>query len=192
MTKPGMAARAASTEQLPAVVWLTGLSGAGKTTLARETQQRLLALGRLCTVLDGDDLRAGLCRDLGFSDVDRVENIRRVAHVARLFVDAGAVVIVALISPFCTERRMARSLFAENEFLEVFVDAPLSVCVERDPKGLYARALAGELSDFTGIGSRYEAPECPDLHLDTTAASPVILADRILTELFRRAHMECG
>ena len=159
------AARAAQKGQQPRCLWFTGLSGAGKSTLANAVEQRLYALGHHTYLLDGDNVRHGLNRDLGFTDADRVENIRRVAEVARLLVDAGLIVLVAFISPFRAERRLARERFAAGEFIEVFVDAPLEVCAARDRKGLYAQARAGRLRHFTGVDSPYEPPEHPELHL---------------------------
>jgi adenylyl-sulfate kinase len=149
------------------VVWLTGLSGAGKTTIARALETALTGEGRAVCVLDGDCLRRGLCSDLGFSPADRQENIRRVGEVARLFADAGLVCIVALISPYRQDRARARVAAAPRDFLEVYINAPLAVCERRDPKGLYARARAGELSDFTGISAPYEPPLEPELELRT-------------------------
>jgi bifunctional enzyme CysN/CysC len=143
------------------------LSGSGKSTIANMTERRLNALGRHTFLLDGDNVRHGLNKDLGFTDVDRVENIRRVAHVARLMAEAGLIVLVALISPFARERQMAREIAGDVEFLEIFVDAPLSVCKERDPKGLYAKASKGQVANLTGIDSPYEPPESPELHLQT-------------------------
>jgi bifunctional enzyme CysN/CysC len=160
------------------VVWLTGLSGAGKSTLASALELRLHAAGRRTYVLDGDNVRHGLNKDLGFNAEDRVENIRRVAEVARLMVDAGVIVIASFISPFRSERAMARELFEPSEFLEVFVDVPLAVAEQRDAKGLYAKARRGELRNFTGIDSPYEAPEAPDLHLDMAALSVADAVDR--------------
>ncbi|HEY1288710.1 MAG TPA: adenylyl-sulfate kinase [Burkholderiales bacterium] len=166
---------------LPArCIWLTGLPASGKTTLASALEQRLRELGRMTCVLDGDSLRKGLCRDLGFSDADRVENIRRVGEVARLMVDAGLTVMVALVSPFREQRRMASRLLSDGEFIEVFVDTPLEVCERRDPKGMYARARRGELKDFTGIGSRYERPENPDVRIDTSVMSVEESVERVL------------
>jgi bifunctional enzyme CysN/CysC len=146
-------------------VWFTGLSGSGKSTLANLLEKRLHTQGRHTYVLDGDNVRHGLNRDLGFTEADRVENIRRVAEVAKLMVDAGLIVIVAFISPFRVEREFARSLFAPGEFVEVFVDAPLEECERRDPKGLYAKARRGEIPAFTGISSPYEPPLQPELRL---------------------------
>lgn len=152
-------------------LWLTGLSGAGKSTLANALEARLHAEGKRTYVLDGDNIRGGLSKDLGFSDADRVENIRRVSEVARLFVDAGTIVIAAFISPFRAEREMAKALFRERDFLEVFVDVPLAVAEQRDPKGLYRKARRGELRHFTGIDSPYEPPQAPDLVLPTDRLS---------------------
>lgn len=158
--------------QQPVCVWLTGLPGAGKSTIASLLEDRLFAEGKHAFVLDGDALRQGLNRDLGYSASDRVENIRRVAEVARLIVDAGLIVVVALISPFRAERDFARSRFDADDFIEVFVDAPLEECERRDPKGLYAKARRGELKYFTGIDSPYEAPLNPDIRLDTVNQNP--------------------
>ncbi|WP_422014596.1 sulfate adenylyltransferase subunit CysN [Reyranella sp.] len=165
------AARSALKNQKGAVIWFTGLSGSGKSTIATALEKRLYSLGRHTYVLDGDNVRHGLNRDLGFTDADRVENIRRVAEVARLMVDAGLLVLVSFISPFRSERDAARGLMGEGEFLEVFVDAPLEVCEVRDPKGLYKKARGHELANFTGISSPYEAPEHPDVHLETANLS---------------------
>lgn len=158
-------ARARLKSQTPCCVWLTGLSGAGKSTIASSLEQRLHAEGRHTYVLDGDNVRHGLNRDLGFTEVDRVENIRRVGEVARLMVDAGLIVIVSFISPFASERQMVRGLFEDGEFIEVFVDTPLEECERRDVKGLYAKARSGALKNFTGIDSAYEAPIAPEVHL---------------------------
>ena len=171
-TRIDKAARARAIGQRPCVLWLTGLPAAGKSTIADRVEQKLQALGRRTYLLDGDNVRHGLSRDLGFTDRDRVENIRRVAEVAKLMVDAGLIVIVSFISPFRSERRMARELMEEGEFLEIFVDAPLEVCEARDPKGLYAKARRGDLANFTGIDSPYEPPEDPELRIDTTRLSP--------------------
>jgi bifunctional enzyme CysN/CysC len=178
-------ARAESKGQKPCVLWFTGLSGAGKSTIANLVEKRLHSLGRHTYLLDGDNIRHGLNRDLGFTDADRVENIRRVAEVARLMVDAGLIVLVSFISPFRTERRMARSLVAEGEFFEVFVDAPLEVAEARDPKGLYRKARRGELRHFTGIDSPYEPPEAPEIHLQTTTLAPDQAADLVVSRLYQ-------
>jgi bifunctional enzyme CysN/CysC len=168
------------------VLWFTGLSGAGKSTVANTLEKRLHAMGRHTYMLDGDNIRHGLNKDLGFTDVDRVENIRRVAEAAKLFVDAGLIVMVSFISPFRSERRMARDLFEEGEFVEVFVDTPLAVCEARDPKGLYRKARAGLIRNFTGIDSLYEPPERAEVTLDTSKATPEALAETLLAELRRR------
>jgi bifunctional enzyme CysN/CysC len=180
------AARAASLQQHPRCLWFTGLSGAGKSTIANQVEQRLHALGRHTYVLDGDNVRHGLNRDLGFTDEDRVENIRRVAEVARLMVDAGLIVLVSFISPFRDERRMARDLFGPGDFAEVYVDTPIELCEQRDPKGLYAKARAGELRNFTGVDSPYEPPLDPELHLRTQKESVDALARRVVEFLERR------
>lgn len=160
-------ARAGAKHQTPRCVWFTGLSGSGKSTIANLLEKRLHAEGKHTYILDGDNIRHGLNRDLGFTEADRVENIRRVAEVAKLMVDAGLIVLVSFISPYRSERRFARGLFGDGEFVEVFVDTPLSECEKRDPKGLYAKARRGELKNFTGIDSAYEAPEQPEVHIRT-------------------------
>ncbi|KUY53648.1 sulfate adenylyltransferase subunit CysN [Burkholderia sp. RF2-non_BP3] len=178
-------ARAAQKAQTPRIAWLTGLSGAGKSTIANLVEQRLHALGKHTYLLDGDNVRHGLNRDLGFTEADRVENIRRVAEVARLMLDAGLITLVSFISPFRAERDMARALVGADEFVEVFVDTPLAVAEERDPKGLYKKARKGELKHFTGIDSPYEPPAQPELRIDTVAESPEAAADRIVAYLLR-------
>lgn len=170
----------------PAVLWLTGLSGAGKSTIANRLEQKLLAIGCHTMLLDGDNVRHGLTRDLGFTDTDRVENIRRVAEVARLMGDAGLIAICAFISPFGADRQMAREIAAPHPFVEVFVDTPIAECVRRDPKGLYAKASAGALPNFTGIDSAYEPPTNPDIRLTTIGHDPETLADRLVEELRQR------
>ncbi|MCH7370326.1 adenylyl-sulfate kinase [Aeromonas sp. MR16] len=176
--------------QKPLVLWFTGLSGAGKSTLAGALEQALAAEGKHTYLLDGDNVRHGLCGDLGFDDAARQENIRRVGEVAKLMVDAGLIVLTAFISPFRAERDLVRSLLGADEFIEVFVDAPLSVCEERDPKGLYKKARAGEIRNFTGIDSAYEAPESPEIHL-LNAGKPVdALVDELLTVLRQRGHID--
>lgn len=174
------AARAGQKLQRPVCVWLTGLSGSGKSTIADLVETRLFAAGRHTYVLDGDNIRLGLNQDLGFSEADRRENIRRITEVARLLVDAGLIVIVAFISPYRDGREAARLRFDFGEFVEIFVDAPIEECERRDPKGLYARARRGELVNFTGIDSKYEPPECPDARLDTVAFSAKECADQVL------------
>ncbi|MCU0865170.1 MAG: adenylyl-sulfate kinase [Planctomycetes bacterium] len=168
------------------VVWFTGLSGSGKSTIARQLEAALHQDGRLVYVLDGDNLRHGLCADLGFDAAARTENIRRVSHLAALFADAGALVLTAFISPFRADRAAARAVIGTSDFVEVFVDAPLATCEARDPKGLYKKARAGQIAEFTGISSPYEAPERADLHLrnadrplaEVVAEVQALLADR--------------
>ena len=169
--------------QKSCVLWLTGLSGAGKSTIANLVEKRLLSMGRHTYLLDGDNVRHGLNKDLGFTAQDRVENIRRVAEVSKLMVDGGLIVLVSFISPFRSERRMARELLEPGEFLEVFVDTPIAVAEQRDVKGLYKKARRGELKNFTGVDSPYEAPEKADIHLDTQAVTPEEAADRIVAHL---------
>jgi bifunctional enzyme CysN/CysC len=182
-------ARAGLKSQKAAVLWFTGLSGAGKSTIANLVEKRLFAMGRHTVLLDGDNVRHGLNRDLGFTDTDRVENIRRVAEVARLMTDAGLIVLVSFISPFRSERQMARDLLPEGEFLEVHVDTPLAVAETRDVKGLYKKARRGEIPHFTGISSPYEAPEDPELHIDTTKVSPEQAAEQIVSALDARGML---
>lgn len=175
--------RAAQKHQAPRCIWFTGLSGSGKSTLANLLEKRLHAEGMHTYLLDGDNVRHGLNRDLGFTEADRVENIRRVAEVAKLMVDAGLVVLVSFISPFCSERRMARELFAADEFVEVYLDTPIAECERRDVKGLYAKARKGELVNFTGIDSPYEAPESPEVRVQTTGKSPEVCIEQIMKAL---------
>jgi bifunctional enzyme CysN/CysC len=177
-------ARADLKNQRPCLLWFTGLSGAGKSTIANLLEKRLHAFGHHTYVLDGDNVRHGLNKDLGFTEADRVENIRRVAETAKLMVDAGLIVLVSFISPFRTERRMARDLLQEGEFFEVFVDTPLAVAEARDVKGLYKKARRGELQNFTGIDSPYERPETPEIHIDTTRISVADAAESIVEHLF--------
>src|ERR1035441_9469883 len=166
--------------QKPVILWFTGLSGSGKSTIANLVEKGLAAEGRHTYLLDGDNVRHGLNRDLGFTDADRVENIRRVGEAAKLFLDAGLIVLVSFISPFRSERRMARELVGPGEFVEVFIDTPLEVCMTRDPKGLYGKARAGMIKNFTGIDSPYEAPELAELTIRTVEASPEDHAELIL------------
>ena len=169
------------------LIVITGLSGSGKSTIANLLEKRLHAEGFATYLLDGDNVRHGLNRDLGFTEADRVENIRRVAEVAKLMVDAGLVVLVSFISPFRAERQMARSLFQDGEFVEVVVDTPLTECEARDTKGLYAKARRGELKNFTGIDSPYEAPMAPDVHLHTQGLAPEQLVND-LSAFLRPGH----
>jgi bifunctional enzyme CysN/CysC len=173
-------ARAGLKHRKPCCLWLTGLSGSGKSTIANMLEKRLHAEGKHTYILDGDNVRHGLNRDLGFTEADRVENIRRVSEVAKLMVDAGLIVIVAFISPYRSERGLARELFGSEEFIEVFVDTPLEECERRDPKGLYAKARRGELKNFTGIDSGYEPPESPEIHLRTQNVPVEDCVERIL------------
>jgi bifunctional enzyme CysN/CysC len=177
------AARGALMGQKPAVLWFTGLSGAGKSTIANLVEKRLHALGRHTMILDGDNVRHGLNRDLGFSEADRVENIRRVAEVAKLFVDAGLIVLVSFISPYRTERMLARDSVEPGEFLEIFVDTPVDECRRRDPKGLYQKADAGQILNFTGVDAPYEAPIDPEIRLLTLEATPELLAEQVVEAL---------
>jgi bifunctional enzyme CysN/CysC len=182
----GLEERAALKQQRAAVLWFTGLSGAGKSTIADLVEKKLLAFGRHTMLLDGDNVRHGLNRDLGFTDADRVENIRRVGEVAKLMTEAGLIVLCSFISPFRAERRMVRELIAPTAFLEAFIDTPIDECIRRDPKGLYAKAKAGRLEHFTGLDSPYETPEDPEIHVATISQTAEILAERIIGELRRR------
>jgi bifunctional enzyme CysN/CysC len=175
-------ARAAAKNQTPKVFWFTGLSGSGKSTIANLFEQKLHEMGKHTYILDGDNVRHGLNRDLGFTETDRVENIRRVAEVAKLMVDAGLIVLVTFISPFRADRAMTRSLFNEGEFIEVFVDTPLKVAEQRDPKGLYAKARRGEIKNFTGIDSPYEKPESPEVLIDTTIQTSQDAVNQLLAD----------
>jgi bifunctional enzyme CysN/CysC len=167
----------------PAVLWFTGLSGAGKSTIANIVERKLSAMGAHTYSLDGDNIRQGLNKDLGFTDQDRVENIRRIGEVAKLFVDAGMIVTASFISPFRAERDMVRGLVERGEFFEVFVDTPLHLAEQRDPKGLYKKARAGQIRNFTGIDSPYEPPVSPELRLDTLSGSADALADLVIDHL---------
>jgi len=186
------AARASIKGQKPCVLWYTGLSGAGKSTIANLVDKRLHAARRHTYLLDGDNVRHGLNRDLGFTDADRVENIRRIAEVAKLMVDAGLIVSTAFISPFRAERQMARALVAAGEFVEIFIDTPLGVAEKRDPKGLYKKARRGDLKNFTGIDSPYERPDAPELTIDTTDATPEQAAELVVDYLLRRGIVSLG
>ena len=168
------------------MLWFTGLSGSGKSTIANLVEKKLHAMGRHTFLLDGDNIRHGLNKDLGFTEADRVENIRRVGEVAKLMTDAGLIVLTAFISPFRAEREMVRNLLPEGEFLEVFIDTPLEVAEARDVKGLYKKARSGQLRNFTGIDSPYEAPENPEIRVATTEETPEEAAERIVDYLIKR------
>ena len=170
--------------QTPKIVWFTGLSGSGKSTVANVLEQRMAAEGKHTYILDGDNVRHGLNKDLGFSDEDRVENIRRVAEVARLMADSGLIVLVSFISPFRNERELAREVAGDIDFVEAYVNTPLEVCAERDPKGLYAKAKSGEIKNFTGIDSPFEAPDNPDIMLNAAERDPVDLANELYDLIF--------
>jgi len=182
-------ARARIKGQTPAVLWFTGLSGSGKSTIADIVEQRLYARRNHTIILDGDNVRHGLNKDLGFTDTDRVENIRRIAETSKLMVDAGLMVLVSFISPFRAERRMARELMEEGEFVEIFVDASIEVCADRDPKGLYEKAQKGEIKNFTGIDSPYENPELADIIIDSANVSPDKAADQIMLYLEENGYL---
>ena len=184
--------RAEQKHQRPSVLWFTGLSGSGKSTIADIVEQKLHAMDRHTYLLDGDNVRHGLSRDLGFTDVDRVENIRRIGEVSKLMVDAGLMVQTAFISPFKAERRMVRDLMDQGEFLEIYIDAPLEVCEQRDPKGLYKMARAGKIKNFTGYDSPYEEPEQYELRLDTVELSAEQAADKIIGYLEQNGYLKDG
>jgi bifunctional enzyme CysN/CysC len=176
----------------PCVLWFTGLSGSGKSTIANIVECKLHARGARTYLLDGDNVRHGLSKDLGFTDADRVENIRRIGEVARLMVDAGLIVLTAFISPFRSERRLARSMVEADEFIEIHIDTPLEVVERRDPKGLYRKARSGELRNFTGIDSPYEVPEAPELRIDTLHCDADAAADRIIACLEQMGVLRPG
>jgi bifunctional enzyme CysN/CysC len=182
----GKSARAALKHQNPAILWFTGLSGAGKSTIANIVEQRLHAAGHHTMLLDGDNVRHGLCRDLGFTEADRVENIRRAGEVAKLMTEGGLIVLCSFISPYRSEREMVRGLMPTGEFIEVFVDTPLAECIRRDPKGLYAKAKAGTIKNFTGVDAPYEAPDAPEIRLRTLDREPAALAEEVLRALIDR------
>jgi len=175
--------------QRPCLLWFTGLSGSGKSTLANRLERRLWELGKHTYLLDGDNIRHGLNRDLGFSDEDRRENIRRIGEVAKLFIDSGLIVLAAFISPFRQQREHLRAQLEEGEFIEIFVDMPLSVCEKRDPKGLYRKARRGELRGMTGIDAPYEPPETPEIHLNDPDADVEDQIEKILRYLKENAYL---
>lgn len=176
-------------QQQPVVLWFTGLSGSGKSTVANAVEKKLLELGKHSYLLDGDNVRHGLNKDLGFSDEDRVENIRRIGEVAKLFVDSGAIVLTAFISPFISDRTQVRELLNDEQFLEVFIDTPLEICEQRDPKGLYKKARAGEIKHFTGIDSEYEAPVDAEIHVKTANATIEECAQQIIDTLTKQEYI---
>jgi bifunctional enzyme CysN/CysC len=182
-------ARAAMKGQKPVILWFTGLSGSGKSTIANLVEKKLAAEGKHTYLLDGDNVRHGLNRDLGFTDADRVENIRRVGEVAKLFVDSGTIVLTAFISPFRSERRMVREIVGADEFVEIFIDTPIEICMQRDPKGLYEKAKAGKIKNFTGIDSPYETPEAPEITVHTAQGEPESHAQRIVDYLRERGYL---
>lgn len=175
--------------QKPCTLWFTGLSGSGKSTIANALESRLNAMGKHTYLLDGDNIRHGLNKDLGFSDEDRAENIRRIGEVCRLFIDAGLIVISAFISPFRSDRQIVRELMEETELIEVFIDTSLQICEERDPKGLYKKARKGEIPSFTGISSPYEAPVSPEIHIPTVENSIEQSVDTIITYMQNRGYL---
>ncbi|OLQ76098.1 adenylyl-sulfate kinase [Photobacterium proteolyticum] len=181
--------RVALKQQQPVVLWFTGLSGSGKSTIANAVERLLLDKGKHSYLLDGDNVRHGLNKDLGFSDTDRVENIRRIGEVAKLFVDSGSIVLTAFISPFRADRSQVRNLLAEGQFIEVFIDTSLETCESRDPKGLYKKARAGEIKHFTGIDSDYEAPMAPDIHVKTDAMTVEQCAIKVLEYLDVKGYL---
>jgi adenylyl-sulfate kinase len=186
----GKSERCALKGHKPAILWFTGLSGSGKSTIAGAVEERLFEAGIHTYLLDGDNIRMGLNRDLGFSAQERVENIRRIGEVSRLFVDAGLMVLTAFISPFRSDREMVRGMVEDGEFIEIFIDTPIEVCESRDPKGLYKRARSGEIPEFTGISSPYEAPQRPEIHIDTMRLSKEEAAEAIVAYLKKRGYIE--
>ena len=184
--------RAQIKEQKPCILWFTGLSGSGKSTIANAVEAKLLELGKHTYLLDGDNIRMGLNRGLGFSQEDRIENIRRIGEVSKLFVDAGLIVLTAFISPFQKERDTVRSLVEKEEFIEVFIDTSLDVCEKRDPKGLYWKARKGEISDFTGISSPYEAPQKPEIHIKNDKISIEDVSRQIIAYLNNKGYLHAS
>ncbi len=176
-------------QQQPVVLWFTGLSGSGKSTVANAVESKLLHMGKHSYLLDGDNVRHGLNKDLGFSDADRIENIRRIGEVAKLFVDSGAIALTAFISPFIADRQQVRDLLGKEQFLEVFIDTPLEICEQRDPKGLYKKARAGEIKHFTGIDSEYQAPIKPEIHIETANKSIEECAEQVIQYLIKQEYI---
>lgn len=188
--KVDKAGRAKHMQQKPFVIWFTGLSGSGKSTLANLLEQKLKDNNHFTYLLDGDNVRHGLCGDLGFSDKDRVENIRRISEVSKLFTDAGLIVLTAFISPFRDDRNYCRQLLDDNEFVEVFIDTPIEECEKRDPKGLYQKARQGEIKDFTGIDSPYEAPQHPEIHFQYDGQTPEQAVELLYAELVKKGFIK--
>ena len=181
--------RSSIKDQKPCILWFTGLSGSGKSSIANAVESKLLELNKHTYLLDGDNIRMGLNKGLGFSDQDRIENIRRIGEVSKLFVDAGSIVLTAFISPFQKERDAVRSLVKEDEFIEVFIDTPLEVCESRDPKGLYEKARKGEIANFTGISSPYESPTKPEIHIINDKTSIEDVTQQIIGYLKERGYL---
>jgi len=182
--------RSNNKNQKPCILWFTGLSGSGKSTVANAVESRLVELNKHTYLLDGDNIRMGLNKGLGFSDEDRIENIRRIGEVSKLFVDAGTIVLTAFISPFQKERDAVRDLVDDNEFIEVFIDTPLEVCESRDPKGLYKKARNGEIPNFTGISSPYEAPTEPEIHIHNDNISIEDVTQQIIDYLQKKGYLD--
>ncbi|MDV5172125.1 adenylyl-sulfate kinase [Photobacterium rosenbergii] len=182
-------ARAAQKKQKPVILWFTGLSGSGKSTVANAVEKKLFDKNCHSYLLDGDNIRHGLNKDLSFSDLDRIENIRRIGEVSKLFVDSGLIVLTAFISPFIGDRQLVRELVNNDEFVEVYIDTPLEVCESRDPKGLYKKARAGEIKNFTGIDSAYEAPVSPEVHVKTAELSIEECAEQVVSYLVEKGYI---
>ena len=182
--------RAELKKQKPVVLWFTGLSASGKTTIANLVEQKLYLLDKHTFLLDGDNVRHGLSKDLEFTDPDRTENIRRIAEASKLMTEAGLIVLVSFISPFLNDRLMARTLMGKGEFVEIYINAPIEVCISRDPKGLYKKAESGEIKNFTGIGSRYDIPKDPEIIIDSGEIDPTRAADQILLYLERNNYLD--
>ncbi len=183
--------RAKLKDQKPCILWFTGLSGSGKSTIANAVESKLYEMGKHTYLLDGDNIRMGLNAGLGFSEEDRAENIRRIGEVSKLFVDAGLIVLSAFISPFQKERDRVRAMVEDGEFIEIFVDAPLEICESRDPKGLYKKARSGEIAEFTGISSPYEAPKNPEIHIRNDKRDIEECAGEVIEYLKKRGYLEC-
>lgn len=187
-TQVSKSQRSEQKKQSPCILWFTGLSGSGKSTVANAVEAELFAAGVHSYLLDGDNIRHGINKDLSFSDADRVENIRRIGEISKLFVDSGLIVLTAFISPFRADRSSVRELVGEGEFIEVFIDTPLEVCEQRDPKGLYKKARDGKIPHFTGISSPYEAPECADIHVQTANKSIQECAHQVVNHLRAKGY----